>query len=345
MIGMTMVEVEPEDMESARVGMICSKMACDQCREPRTAALTLKQCGGCKVAWNCSKQCQVAALRSHKKICRSRSSSTVPPIYAPLGYATMAELLHQSGAWIEAHRFTLTIIANALVELGGGVDAALNTPQVVAFKLGPPRNYDGTPASAFTLEGMWFDHRDKFGGLTDPQWSPTMVTLRRLAARTFQEVNPDSILCGVLPVATFLRDAWEISPQTCFPLCRPRLAAGEVLDEETKGILENLMRMCRGAINAGIVLHMPEDPNKAEPEFGKVVPRGRAWISAPHVLSELGEEAAQDLTLELLRYCDPSLSANPIDCFPAYHRLWPYHSLRNAAKRVSEMFADGELEA
>ena len=260
----------------------------------------------------------------------------------------MAELLHESGAWIEAHRFTLTIIANVLVELGGGADAALDAPKAVAFKLGPPRNYDGTPASAFTLEGMRFDHRDTFGGRTDPQWSPTMVTLRRRAALTFQEANPDSILCGVLPVTMFLRDAWEMLPQTYLPLCRPRRAAGEpdvVLDEETRGILENLTQICRGTINAGIVLHMPKNPNRAQPDLGKVVLRGRTWMWAPHDFSELGEEAALDLTCEMVRYYDLDLSPEPVDCFPTYHRLWPYHSLLNAAKRVSEMLAAGDLEA
>ena len=90
----------------------------------------------------------------------------------------MAELLHQSGIWLEAHKFTLTIIAHALVEMKGGVDAALSGPHVVVFKLGPPRDYDGTPATAFTLESWSFNHRDKFGGLSDPQWAAPMVALR-----------------------------------------------------------------------------------------------------------------------------------------------------------------------
>ena len=113
----------------------------------------------------------------------------------------MAELLHESVVWLEAHRFTLTIIANVLVELGGGVDAALRAPHAVVFQLGPPRAYDGTPASAFALEGMRFGHRDKFGGIagvTEPQWGSEMAMFRELATMVLQEAGADGRGRGVV---------------------------------------------------------------------------------------------------------------------------------------------------
>ena len=60
------MDVETKDQPDTRVGMICSKIACDQCRKPRTADVTLKQCAECKISWYCSKQCQVAAWPSRK---------------------------------------------------------------------------------------------------------------------------------------------------------------------------------------------------------------------------------------------------------------------------------------
>ena len=253
----------------------------------------------------------------------------------------MAELLHQSGIWLEAHKFTLTIIAHALVEMKGGVDAALSGPHVVVFKLGPPRDYDGTPATAFTLESWSFNHRDKFGGLSDPQWATPMVALRELAASVFQGAGADSVLAGLLPVTAYLRDAQETSPQTSFPLCRPRLADGEVVDEPMKAILKNLTMMCAGAINAGLVLHMPEDPNQVLPDMGRIVPDGKLWTWTPRARSELmGTDGKRGLVDEFLRYYDWALSPEPQDCFITCHRLWPYQSIPDAAKQVVEVYPE-----
>ena len=268
----------------------------------------------------------------------------------------MAELLHESVVWLDAHKFTLTMIANVLVELGGGVDAALRAPHAVVFQLGPPRAYDGTPASAFTLEGMRFGHRDKFGGVagvTEPQWGSEMAMFRELATAILQETGADEVLCGVLPVTTFLRGAWETAPQTSFPLCRPQrrqgaagdkeTAADELERERTKAALRNLTRMCRGAINAGIVLRMPEDPHKVVPDMGKLVPeRGKMWTWAAHMRSELGEDGTRALFREFLRYyeSDGDPSSSPMDCFAAYHRLWPYRSLEDAGKRIFEVYPE-----
>ncbi|PIL25667.1 hypothetical protein GSI_11417 [Ganoderma sinense ZZ0214-1] len=262
----------------------------------------------------------------------------------------MAELLHESGRWFQAHRFTLTMIANALVELGGGVDVALNpdTPRVVIFNLGPPRAYDGTPATAFTLESLCLDNsRHASNAGADPLWSPEMVALRETAALTLQSAGVDSVLAGMIPIIAYFPDAqWGTSPLTSFLLCRPQFAAGEVVDERMRGTLRNVMRMCTGGINAGVVLNMPEDPHKVVPDMGKVVLEGRSWTWTPHDRAVLVGPPGPDgvpgrrLAYEFLRYFDPELSPDPVDCFVTYHRLWPYHLMRDAAMQVLEVYPD-----
>ncbi len=252
----------------------------------------------------------------------------------------MAELLHESGIWLQAHRFTLTIIANALVELGGGVDAVLHAPRVVVFKLGPPRSYDGTPATAFTLEAMNFNHRDKFGGLTDPQWTPAMITTRKHAATAYQEAGVGSVLVGMLPVTIHLRDVWETSAQTSFPLCRPWLPEGEVVDERKKALLKNLTKMCAWAIEAGIVFHMPEDPTQVVPDMGNIVLQGKDWTWKRHERSDFvgsGDDGERG------GLADWALSpTRPMECFVTYHRMWPYHSIPDAARQVLAVYPELE---
>ncbi|KAM5541032.1 hypothetical protein V8D89_005343 [Ganoderma adspersum] len=326
------MNVETDSSREFAFEMTCSKTACDwcQCRQRRTAGITLKQCAGCKVAWYCSKQCQVAAWPVHKGMCgTSRSRNTVPPIYEILGHATMAELMQE----------TL---------LGGGVDAALNrdTPRIVIFNLMPPGDYDGTPATAFALESvrLYDPHMARNAG-SDPQWSPTMVAIREFAAMALQNAGVDSVLAGMIPITACLRDTqWATSSQSCFPLCRPQLAESEVLDAGTRGTLRNTIRMCTGAINAGIVFNIPDDPDKVVPDMGRVVLEGKNWNWASHERSVLvGDGERRGLADECLRYFNPELSQSPIDCFVTYHRLWPYRSMSDAAKRVLEVYP--ELDA
>ncbi|PIL25672.1 hypothetical protein GSI_11422 [Ganoderma sinense ZZ0214-1] len=296
-----------------------------------------------------------------RTICTSRSSNTVPPIYASLGSAAVAELLHESGVWRQTHRLALTMIANALVELGGGVDTVLDTSHIVVFQLNPPKDYDGTPATAFTIESTSFAHRDDLeirgDRLADPLSGnlATMAEVRKVAARVFQGAGADeSVLVGVLPVTTLLRDAWETSPQTSFPLCRPRLGAGGVtlVDEGAKAALKKLTRMCMAAINAGIVLHIPEDPNQVVPDMGTIVRQGKSWVWKSRVPRSAfgagtgtgtgtGTGGTRVLSRGFLRYFDcEGLSPSARDCFVTYHRLWPYYSFSDIAKRIFEVYPE-----
>ncbi|PIL25675.1 hypothetical protein GSI_11425 [Ganoderma sinense ZZ0214-1] len=300
--------------------MSCSKTACDWCRK-------------------------VAAWPIPKSVLKSRSRDAVPAIYQVLGRATMPELMHETLLWLQTHMLSLTIIANALVDVGGGLDTALDpdAPHVIIFNLGPPRAYDGTPATAFTLESLSLDdpcHAHNVG--PDPQWSHDM------AALASRRAGVDSVLAGIIPITVCLRDAqWETSLQTALPLCRPQRAAGEVMDDDMRGMLRNVMRMCTGGINAGIVLHMPEDPQKTMPDMGKVVLEGRSWTWTPHdravLVGSLGDDGEPSgLAFEFLRYFDPELSPDPVDCFVTYHQLWPYHLIRDAAMRVLDVYPELE---
>ncbi|KAI1791387.1 hypothetical protein LXA43DRAFT_1011323 [Ganoderma leucocontextum] len=309
------------------LGLICSKTVCNWCNKPRGADVALKQCKGCTVTWYCSKECQTAAWPHHKLMCTSRSRAKVPPIYDILGRATMAELSQASKDWTEVHKLSLFMIATIAVELGGGVDAVLNAPQSVIFDLGPPTVYDGSPSTAFTLEAADFNHRDKVGALTAPQWSPPAVAVRDTLAQRFRGANAHPDIVGVLPV-TFCIGGAQLAAQTSLPLHRG------ALDARTKAALENVTGICMGAINAGAVFRIPTDANRVVPDIGKLVLRGKNWTWTPPAPSV---SQASNLILEFLRSHSEfrHYPVSPLDSFTTYHQLWPYHSLRIDAESGS----------
>ena len=267
-------------------------------------------------------------LLAGRYVCTSRSRTKVPAIYNALGRATMAELIQATRDWSEAHRLGLFMLATTLVELGGGVDVALNAPHVVIFELGPPEKYDGSPAAAFTLEAASYSHRDDLmSSVAQAQWSTPVTALREATAR---KCEGEPGFAGLVPVTFCLRGS-SIAPNTSFPLCRPRVPEGSsrILDERTKAALEGLLAWVSPVINEGIVLRAPADADQIVPDIGKLVRgpgRKGPWGWTPPL------DAGPNVLTKFLSWCEAKYGdrgPSPRESFAAYHQLWPYRLVRD----------------
>ncbi|KAI1791393.1 hypothetical protein LXA43DRAFT_427624 [Ganoderma leucocontextum] len=172
-----------------------------------------------------------------------------------------------------------------------------------------------------------------------PRWrrrSPVVSPSHRAPqalARRFRAADAHPDIVGVLPVTFYVRDA-QLAAQTNLPLHRPRprVRARRALDERTKTALQSLVGLCTGAINTGTVFRIPADANQVVPDLGRLVLRGKGWKWTPSApLPQTTNVAVEFFSLrEFERAPVP-----PLDSFTAYHRLWPYHSLRIDASRSS----------
>ncbi|KAM5541036.1 hypothetical protein V8D89_005347, partial [Ganoderma adspersum] len=311
--------------------------ACEQCTKPRSIDGILKRCKGCAVTTYCNKRCQTAAWPRHKLMCTSRSGTRVPPIYKNLGRTTMAELSHAIKEWVEIHQLSLHIIATVLVELhGGGAVAVLAArwPHSVVFNLGAPEDHDdGSPATAFTLVDtrVQTDGQVPPGGVAAAEWTRPARSSATLLWR-FRVANAHPDIVGLLPVTFYVREA-QLAIQFYFPLHRrrPRVLAGRArpLAEGTKRALQGLVGICTGIINNGTVLRIPVDADQVVPDTGLLErrPGGKGWkwrLLTSESSSQVGN-AAKEL-FSSREFEDAQVP--PHDSFTAYHRLWPYHSLR-----------------
>lgn len=53
-----------------------SGLACAMCKQPESAAGTLKKCGKCKKILYCDRECQKKHWKSHKKVCASMANAS-----------------------------------------------------------------------------------------------------------------------------------------------------------------------------------------------------------------------------------------------------------------------------
>ncbi|KAI1790657.1 hypothetical protein LXA43DRAFT_1145460 [Ganoderma leucocontextum] len=299
------------------LGLMSSKKACDWCSTPRAEDVALKQCMGCTVTRYCSKECQTAAWPSHKYICASRSAIKVPPIYSMLGHATLAELAQAAEDWSKVHKLTLFMLSTVLVEIGGGVDVALNEPRAIIFDLEPPIACasDGTPSTTFTLKSMGFIHRDSLDRPTAAHSAPWAIAYRASLGKLLRTASPYPDIVGLISVVFFFRDSM-LAPQITLPLYRPR----GVADERTKTVLKKMIETCKVGINTGTVFRIPTDAGQTVPDIGKLVQQGKDWTWTPH---------ASLATIPMMEVWGPSED----NAFATYHRLWPYSSLLDNASR------------
>ena len=258
-------------------------------------------------------------------MCTSRSSTNfkVPPIYEALGLAAMVELVQAAKAWTEAHKLSLFMISTVLAELGGGVDVALEHSHAVVFMLGPPKAYDGAPSTAFRLETMGYYHRDKLkGGPVEAQWSTAVVAHHEASARCYRD---SSNVAGLVPVTFCLRGS-PVAPHTSFPVCRPRVPGGRVVDERTKTTLRALPGLVTSMVNKGLVFRAPKDPDQIVPDTGRLVRGRKGWTwTPPEYVLAMG--LAGFLWFCESRYGD----SGPTESFTAYHQLWPYNLVPDGA--------------
>lgn len=238
----------------------------------------------------------------------------MPLIYEALGRATVAEVVQAAKDWTVAHRLSLFMLTTVLVELGGGVDVALNEPHVVIFELGPPKAYDGSPSTAFKLEAGSYIHRDDLkGSVVESQWSAPATAMREAIARECRD-NPD--VAGLVPVTFCLRGS-PIAPNTSFPLCRPRVPEGRTVDARTRAALQQLIALLSPVINDGLVLSVPTDASQIVPDMGRLVQGRKSWVWRPP-LHVGAKSLAEFLRWCELKYSDPGPSPSEL-----VHRVPP----------------------
>ncbi|PIL30596.1 hypothetical protein GSI_07297 [Ganoderma sinense ZZ0214-1] len=174
---------------------------CNNCGKRNWGGEKPKRCGGCGVVVYCDRECQRAAWKAHRLLCRSAPEKDTS-LSKELGYATPMALGMALGEWLRIHAWSLNTLVDSSVYLGGGIDTLLSPRQPAFFMVLSPKHAtanDGNPAEAFEIftysimrEGDYPTLRELWGKM-EAQYDAVARTLR--AQGFFNE----PIFGGLLP--------------------------------------------------------------------------------------------------------------------------------------------------
>ncbi|KAI0688303.1 hypothetical protein C8T65DRAFT_619463 [Cerioporus squamosus] len=233
-----------ESVSFAHLPIIGQTPRCDHCRRAATTETPLKLCGGCSTMYYCSKDCQKAAWRSHRDICRRPQLDAHHEMKNP-SPINVAKIFAD---WVDIHAESVKGLLDCTVYLAGGVAHALSAPRGVVCLISMRQNWDGNPAAPFHLLSVDLLHKDKSEVLKAP-WDGLMNSCREYVKAIKEDRNP--ALAGVIPVVFCMPDE-DFVFRHPFPVYRTRLVDDSTLDARTRLALTGVATHCQNCLNRGL---------------------------------------------------------------------------------------------
>ncbi|KAI0668508.1 hypothetical protein C8Q78DRAFT_993510 [Trametes maxima] len=233
----------------------------------------LKRCTGCSVAKYCSKECQKNGWPMHRQGCRPSNGQTTEEVLGAdrlAGYPALVTFNNVLLDWKDAHNITLAIMASAIVHLNGSAEPKVLPSRALLFRVIARANNDGgdgNPASAFLVA------QPTVVRTTDPEFA--LLSGGWAGALSECEFEVKSSWAGVIPGALMVQNT-GVMMFRCFPVFSYGPRAGR--DPRPRAILTDIVRMCVGAVNAGIVLRISaERDNFSDIIAGTLYKRRKKW--------------------------------------------------------------------
>ena len=193
------------------------------------------------------------------------SEGELPARFSSLGYHSFPALARALQEFSEVHEWAFRSLGKAAVLVSGGVEWSHNPPKQLVLVLAPAttaRAREHNPACTFRLSSYSFTTLSQTN-----TYGPFQVTIdggahheqmRRLLVEMWRR-HPDYL--GVLPM-TFLVDGLSTRFARFIPQLRPAQLPSPtplvVDDSGKKAVLEDIIRLCSGSINAGIPIRPQE---------------------------------------------------------------------------------------
>ncbi len=189
-----------------------------------------------------------------------------------LGYPTTVTLASAMRRWTDAHVWTLTTLANAVLYPAGADQTLLDPSKAVVFYLHAAKNEItsedwryGSPATEFNLGNAAIEDRKTHAHLS-PAWGELKNYCVAQSIRTRLAPDADPNFLGFVPAIVVINGAAVITHQK-YPIFRLKVrhVPEDPKNELTQKAFDNYVDLLLGAASSGYLFQTPDDPAEELP--------------------------------------------------------------------------------